>query len=669
MSDPGMVCEPGQRAADAVAPALEQLLLTCLGRLLLGDPREEPVTPEQHYVWQRLRAFPPLADLGEAMVRCRARPREADAPLLKLAAALGLSDEEILAVALALRVEEEAPVGRVLAHLQAPLGGSRPTLGLLSAAFAPLSGGAWLPGDWLDGAAVSHGVLRVLDDRAPLPERAVAIPLGLAQVLRGRALNWPGHKRGVSAAVRLPLSVTQALRHYARLLRQQRQAGLLIRAAAPEERRAVAAALAGQLRRTPLFLDLGRAELAGLGAVCQISAHLPVFELGGTGDEAGSAVPALSGYSGPWVLLAGLQQRLNGAWQGLWEWRLEAPPRPERQRLWQAYLGDGELAAQLARAHPHSAGRIAELAQAARREARLRGRKQPRLADIRRAAWHAAGDGLEHLAQPLPGEVSDQALVAPAALRADLAQLLAHCRQRESLGQALGESIQARQQAGVRCLLVGPSGTGKTLAALWLASRLGLPLYRADLAALVSKYIGETEKNLAELLSRAEHHEIVLLFDEADALFGKRTDIKDANDRFANSQTNYLLQRMEYYRGIVLLTSNSRDRFDGAFTRRLDRIVEFPLPGPRERRALWRSHLGEGHALDGCQINQLAAVCDLAGGHIRNAVLAAAVRAGEEERRIGLADVLHGLADEYRKLGRQFPAQLQAQLGRAEERA
>ena len=146
-----------------------------------------------------------------------------------------------------------------------------------------------------------------------------------------------------------------------------------------------------------------------------------------------------------------------------------------------------------------------------------------------------------------------------------------------------------------------------------------MPLYRVDLAAVTSKYIGETEKNLAQLLARAEHDEIVLLFDEADSLFGKRTDVHEANDRFANAQTNYLLQRMETFDGITILTSNSRSRFDAAFSRRLDAILEFPLPRPEERRALWLSHLGSRHSLTPPEINQLA-TAELCGGDIRNAV-------------------------------------------------
>jgi SpoVK/Ycf46/Vps4 family AAA+-type ATPase len=204
----------------------------------------------------------------------------------------------------------------------------------------------------------------------------------------------------------------------------------------------------------------------------------------------------------------------------------------------------------------------------------------------------------------------------------------------------------------------GPSGTGKTFAASWLATRLAAPLYRVDLSAVTSKYIGETEKNLAQLLAQAEHDEIILLFDEADSIFGKRTDVKDSNDRFANAQTNFLLQRIEAFDGIVILTSNSRNRIDAAFTRRIDAIVEFPPPGPEERRELWRTHLGDHHELGPAAFNQLAAICDFAGGNVRNAVLCASLLARAAERRIRLPDIVAGLAVEYRKLGRTLPAEL-----------
>jgi len=220
--------------------------------------------------------------------------------------------------------------------------------------------------------------------------------------------------------------------------------------------------------------------------------------------------------------------------------------------------------------------------------------------------------------------------------------------------------MTARYKIGVRTLFTGPSGTGKTLAASWLAGRLNLALYRVDLAAVSSKYIGETEKNLAALLARAEEQEVVLLFDEADSLFGKRTDISDSNDRFANAQTNYLLQRIETYTGIVLLTSNAKNRFDEAFNRRIDMIVEFTQPQPSERLALWAAHLGDGHRIGAADLNRLAAMAELAGGHIRNVVLMAAVIAQEdgETGAIRYAHLAEALKAEYRKLGWTPPAEL-----------
>lgn len=180
------------------------------------------------------------------------------------------------------------------------------------------------------------------------------------------------------------------------------------------------------------------------------------------------------------------------------------------------------------------------------------------------------------------------------------------------------------------------------------------------MASVTSKYIGETEKNLAQLFAAAEYSDVILLFDEADALFGKRTEVKNANDRFANAQTNYLLQRIETFDGIAILTSNSRSRFDSAFARRLDLVIEFPQPLPAERKALWHAHLGDGHALGQAELNQLAAGCELAGGHVRNAVLWAAAQARAGQRDIAYDDLAEGIAAEYRKLGKPCPPGLRA---------
>ncbi|MFH7319189.1 ATP-binding protein [Desulfurivibrio sp. D14AmB] len=669
MFNPETFKAPGRQRGEVSGPGptLRDLALACVGGLLFADPRAEPVGAEQGYLYNHYRRLEEVGDLPAALERALIRPASGEEPVVELARLLALGPAEVLALVLALLVEEEPMVGRTLAHLQAPVGGARPSLGLLELALAPLAPGPsrWLVGDLLAGPAVAAGVLQLLNEQAPLPEQMVKVPQGLVLVLRGRPLVWPGTEAWSSAVeLRLPPSALEMAQCQARALGRGDHSVLVIRSASRREARTLAAEVATRLGLTPLLISAAASELKGLGAVCLLGRRLPVFEFGVQVGEQ-MVVPELFAYHGPRLVLAGPDGQVRSERGSISQWQVLPPGREERQRLWNDYLGQPELAERLAREHIHSSGRIAELAQLAEREAGLMGRSSPELPDLRRAAWEAEAGSLDSLAQPLPAAVPDEALVLSRSVAREMQQLLARCRCREDLDQSLGVTIKARHQQGVRCLLVGPSGTGKTLAAGWLATRLGLPLYRVDLASVVSKYIGETEKNLATLLARAEHSEIVLLFDEADSLFGKRTDIKDSNDRFANSQTNYLLQRIEFYRGIVLLTSNSRERFDTAFTRRLDKIIDFPLPSPQERRLLWQSHLGSGHRLTPSQINQLAVGCDLAGGDIRNAVLSAAVTAREADREITMEDVVEGLLSEYRKLGRQFPVELRVdQRGR-----
>jgi hypothetical protein len=434
---------------------------------------------------------------------------------------------------------------------------------------------------------------------------------------------------------------------------------LIVRAGAATEGRCVAAAIAAALELRPLFIETG--HLAGLAPLLVLCGLLPVFcfEMG-PGER--RKLPQVPLDSGPCLALCGLEGSVEHAGGALLSWSVPVPSREERLKLWHAALGDGALAERLAREHRHGSGRIAQLARLAYHRATLDGSDKPALSHVADAAWAGEGLGLEALAQSLRDPIADDAMVMTPALRRDLETLLLRCRSRDGLERGLGASAQARYHPGVRALLVGPSGTGKTLAAGWLATRLQMPLYRVDLASVSSKYIGETEKNLAQLLAHAEQAEVVLLFDEADSMFGKRTDVKEANDRFANAQTNYLLQRIESFDGVTLLTSNSKSRFDSAFIRRLDLIIEFPLPGPEERRALWLSHLGTRHALTTGQVNQLAAAVDLGGGHIRNAVYTAAVLAQAREQTIGFDDLVAAITDEYRKLGRQAPAGLQNRI-------
>ena len=258
-------------------------------------------------------------------------------------------------------------------------------------------------------------------------------------------------------------------------------------------------------------------------------------------------------------------------------------------------------------------------------------------------------------AEPMDDAAMDKLIERQGQVQENLDAVILRARKRETLWQGMGETLQATPSPGVRALFVGESGTGKTLAASYISTALTAPLYRVDLSAVMNKYIGESEKNLSMLLDQAAATDVVLLFDEADALFGSRTDGKETGERYANMLTNFLLTRIETHPGIVILTTNSSERIDNAFNRRIDAVIEFPLPGYEQRLQLWRSHLGKRGPGEPVYRN-LASYCDLAGGQIRNVVLTAAVYA--ENTRISTADLWQGLRAEYNKLGRELPHKL-----------
>ncbi|MBE7451073.1 MAG: ATP-binding protein [Kofleriaceae bacterium] len=214
-------------------------------------------------------------------------------------------------------------------------------------------------------------------------------------------------------------------------------------------------------------------------------------------------------------------------------------------------------------------------------------------------------------------------LVVPPAIRGQLDDIVGWYRAGERGRAALGERGRGGLGWGLTCLFSGPPGTGKTFAAQCLAAELGLNLYRIDLAQVVSKYIGETEKALARVFAEAEAGHGVLLFDEADALFGKRTEVKDAHDRYANVEVGYLLQRLEDFEGVGILTTNLRNNLDAAFVRRLRFVLEFPMPDAPWRRQLWEQSIPRNRAPE-LDLAPFVERFRLAGGLIHNIGVAAA---------------------------------------------
>ena len=215
----------------------------------------------------------------------------------------------------------------------------------------------------------------------------------------------------------------------------------------------------------------------------------------------------------------------------------------------------------------------------------------------------------------------------------------------------LGQKLTA--SAGISALFVGSPGTGKTMAAELIAAELGLDLFKIDLSSMVSKYIGETEKNLERLFTEAEQSHAILFFDEADALFGKRAEVKDAHDRYANIEISYLLQRMEAFNGITILATNLRTNIDEAFTRRLQFVVDFPFPRADDRRRIWETLFpAQVPHVELLDWQLLADRFELAGGNIRNVIVTAVYHAAADGQVLTMQHLFHGVRRELQKMGR-----------------
>lgn len=256
---------------------------------------------------------------------------------------------------------------------------------------------------------------------------------------------------------------------------------------------------------------------------------------------------------------------------------------------------------------------------------------------------------LDDMAQRIETQAMWDDLVIPSQQQQILREIAIHVRQRYKVYENWGFASKGSRGLGISALFAGASGTGKTMAAEVLANELHLDLYRIDLSQVVSKYIGETEKNLRRVFDAAEDGGAVLLFDEADALFGKRGEVKDSHDRYANIEISYLLQRMEAYRGLAILTTNMKSALDSAFLRRIRFIAQFPFPDTAQRAEIWRCIFPKNTPINGLNIEKLARL-NVAGGNIRNIALNAAFLAAEADEPVGMKHLLHAARSEYVKL-------------------
>ena len=443
-------------------------------------------------------------------------------------------------------------------------------------------------------------------------------------------------------------------------------------------RRAVAEALCAELGAPLVHVDLPRLVASESLAPAEAAARLTrEAALRGAGLLLAGADAVLHDESaGPWrAALLGALDSFVGlcvlAVERPWEARgllrraaflrleLPAPGYGERETIWQQRLaaaspGPEELQS-LASTFRLSGGQIRDAAAMARSLARWRsGNGAPPTRQELLAACRAQSSGrLNALANKIRISYSWDDIVLPADQMALMQEICIQVKHRRTVLERWGFDKRLAMGKGVNVLFAGPSGTGKTMAAEIIGSDLGLELYKVDLASMVSKYIGETEKNLEKVFTAAREANALLFFDEADAIFGKRSEVKDAHDRYANIEVGYLLQKMEEYDGVVILATNLRKNLDDAFVRRLHVAIDFPFPEEPDRKRIWQVVFPTDAPLAAdVDLGFMAKQFKLAGGNIRNIALLSAYLAAEDGGPIAMAHMIKAVKREYQKLGK-----------------
>ncbi|MCI0393436.1 MAG: ATP-binding protein [Chloroflexi bacterium] len=585
---------------------------------------------------------------------------DVDLPLRTLTEEGGVEFNGRLALVLAGLVEEDSRFGTLFATLQAPLGYRRPCLELIGQLL--MDGTTADP--WATGRPLlSPGLVVATNPDAPRSEWVLHVPALLWDVIRGEAVTAGAGNGGYHppetflplAALILPEVFQAQLGKLPALVQSGKAQTIILRGSLGSERLPVMGAIARALGRGMVLVE--RAPPPGLGPFCTMTRAMPVFVYDlGPGETA--AGPQLAGYHGPAGILLGEAGGLQGqALASAVTLTLPQSRAGERRRQWQAAL-NGHPAADLAAISERfhlPGGYIRQAATMAIAHAALEDGDTVRLDHVQAACRALNRQLLDDLAAPLESGGGWEQLVVSPISATKLYELERRCRHRERLLEHLGPAFGRAHNCGVRALFTGASGTGKTLAARILAAELGMDLYRVDLAAVVNKYIGETEKNLHRVLSRAEELDVILLLDEGDALLGGRTEVRSANDRYANLETDYLLQRLEHYQGIVVVTTNAAENIDSAFQRRMDVVVNFVAPQAEERWRIWQLHLPEDHLVDHACLEEVAVRCAITGGQIRNAALHATLLALDEGRPLASWHLEEAIRSEYRKAGATCP--------------
>ena len=596
----------------------------------------------------------------EQAVALAADPGEPPAaPALILAAdRLGLQALDRLVLALCAAPELDPRFGRLYAYLHddvtRKLASPRLTADLLAdetlAASEVLA--RFAPGAPLSG----HGAVRLLPGEAgtTLADRQIKVADRLAAFLLG-AVDLADASAGAALRRIAPDPLTgrgEATERLRLLLAADTRLPLV--ACGPD-----AAAVLAAAADTPVVL-LGARELERTDALAdaRLAAALQggLFCIDGLEDlspvERGRLLRAIDESPDRIVLAAGSRREaLALSERTALVVEVPFPAFAERRRAWRELTGGDarEVAAKfrLSVEQIRAAGEVSVIA------ARSRGEPEPLAGDLDMGARHASSSRLGELATRLEPAYGWADLVLAERQLEVLQSISAYLRHRDRVLSEWGYETTVSRAQGLKVLFAGESGTGKTMAAQVLGGELGLEMFRVDLASTVSKYIGETEKNLERIFTAADGSNAILFFDEADALFGKRSEVSDSHDRYANMEVAYLLQRMEAYPGAVILATNFRRNLDDAFVRRLDFVIDFPFPEPADRRRIWERVLPPAAPVaDDVDLDFLAERFKLSGGAIRNCSLAAAFSAADEDARIEMRHLVRAVAHEYAKQGR-----------------
>ena len=339
-------------------------------------------------------------------------------------------------------------------------------------------------------------------------------------------------------------------------------------------------------------------------------------------------------------------------------------PRPngeERRILWKRILKERNLQEdaynlpELANAFRFNGGQIKDVIVTAENLAKRRGspKVSPTMSEIYMACRLQSNRKLEELAKKIVPHYFWEDIVLPSDSFQQLREVCTYVKNRSLVLDHWGFDQKLSLGKGINVLFSGSSGTGKTMAAEIIANELGLDLYKIDLSTVVSKYIGETEKNLSRIFGEAETSNAILFFDEADALFGRRSEVRDSHDRYANIEVGYLLQKMEEYEGIVILATNLRKNMDEAFVRRMHATIEFPFPNREDRRRIWEGIWpNETPCAKDLDLTLLAERFEMSGGNIRNVALAAAFLASENGHLVSMPHIFHATRREFQKMGK-----------------